>query len=95
MRDLACAGGRALLLARTQAALEKVAAGGEARIYPIDLTDAPMVEQLGRQITTEVGTPDIIINNPGAGRWLFVEETHPAEAMQIRKVNDDIYHPRT
>ncbi len=90
-KAMARAGGRVILLARTQAALEKVAAeimadGGEAGVYPIDLTDALAVEQVARQITAEVGTPDIVINNAGAGRWLFVEETSPAEAVQMMTV---------
>jgi short-subunit dehydrogenase len=87
-KAMARAGGRVLLLARTQTALEKVAAeivaaGGEAKVYPIDLTDAPKVEQVAKQILAEVGTPDLILNNAGAGRWLFVEETSSAEALQM------------
>ena len=84
-------GGQVLLLARTQPALETVAAeitahGGIARVYPVDLTDLTMAAQVARLIQTEVGTPDILINNAGAGRWLFVEETAPAEAVQMMAV---------
>jgi NADP-dependent 3-hydroxy acid dehydrogenase YdfG len=81
-------GGRVLLLARTVAALERMAAeiktmGGEAWVYPVNLSDAKAVEQTGRAIQQEVGVPDILINNAGAGRWLPVEETSPEEAVQM------------
>jgi short-subunit dehydrogenase len=75
-------------LSRTQTALEAVAAeitahGDTTRVYPVDLTDLTTATQVARLIQTEVGTPDILINNAGAGRWLFVEETSPAEAVQM------------
>jgi NAD(P)-dependent dehydrogenase (short-subunit alcohol dehydrogenase family) len=37
-------------------------------------------------IHKEIGTPDILINNASAGRWLFVEETTPTEAVQMMAV---------
>jgi len=81
-------GGRVVLLARTQAALEKVdrdisASGGEAKVYQIDLTDAEAVAKVAKTITAQIGTPDILMNNAGAGRWLFVDETSPAEAVEM------------
>jgi short-subunit dehydrogenase len=90
-KAMARTGGRVVLLARTQAALEQVAAdisasGGEAKAYPIDLTDAEAVAKVAKTITAQIGTPDILINNAGAGRWLFVEETSPAEAMEMMAV---------
>lgn len=90
-KAMARTGGRVVLLARTQVALEKVAAdistsGGEAKAYPIDLTDAEAVAKLAKTITAQNGTPDILINNAGAGRWLFVEETSPAEAVEMMTV---------
>jgi short-subunit dehydrogenase len=79
---------RLALLARTQADLEKVAdeiqnAGGQAQPFAVDLGDGEAAERVARLITTEMGTPDILINSAGAGRWLFVEETTPAEARQM------------
>lgn len=87
-RQLAQRGARVALLARTQTDLEKVAdeirrAGGQADAYPVDLGDGDAAERVARLITTELGPPDIIINSAGAGRWLFVEETTPAEAVQM------------
>jgi uncharacterized protein len=35
------------------------------------------------QILAEVGVPDLLVNNAGAGRWLPIAETTPAEASQM------------
>ncbi len=37
------------------------------------------VAGVARQIQADVGTPDVIVNNAGAGRHLFFEETEPDE----------------
>jgi len=72
-RAAAAGGARVLLLARTQAALEQVAAdiraaGSAATLYPVDLTDAGAVERVARTLLAECGTPDMVISNAGAGR---------------------------
>lgn len=90
-KAMAKAGGRLLLLARREDALRAVAdeitrAGGEARVYSVDLANATAVMDLARRITTEVGTPEIIVNNAGAGQWRFVEETSSEEAVQMMAV---------
>jgi len=90
-RAMAKAGGRVALLARSKELLDQVAAeinsaGGNARGYPVDLADADAVAMVAKQITEELGTPDIIINNAGAGKWLFVDETTPAQAVQMMAV---------
>ncbi len=77
-----------LLLARRKEALDKVADairsdGGTARVYPVDLSDANAVGVVAKQITEEAGTPDIVVNNAGAGQWKFVDETTPEEAVQM------------
>jgi len=87
-KAMARSGGRLLLLARNQVALEKVASeivanNGEAKVYPVDLADAEAVDRVTNKISVEVGTPDIIINNAGAGRWLFTEETSSQEAVEL------------
>ncbi|MCI0578236.1 MAG: SDR family NAD(P)-dependent oxidoreductase [Chloroflexi bacterium] len=79
-------GGRVALLARRQAALEEVAAeiaagGGTAWCYPVDLTDAAAVAGVAQAIQADVGTPDVVVNNAGSGRWWAVEETEPAEVV--------------
>jgi len=87
-REMAAAGAKVLLLARTQSKLDAVAgeirnAGGQAYVYPCDLSDADAVGATAERIKAEVGVPDILINNAGAGRWLAVEETDPAEAISM------------
>jgi NADP-dependent 3-hydroxy acid dehydrogenase YdfG len=60
--------------------------GEAASFYTTDLRDAAAVTSLSDRVTSEIGTPDIIVNNAGAGRWKFVEETTPAEAVDMMAV---------
>lgn len=90
-RAMASAGGKLLLLGRRQDALRSVAdeitqAGGEARIYTVDLADARAVMETANRIKVDVGTPDIIVNNAGSGKWRFIDETSPEEAVQMMAV---------
>ena len=90
-KAMAKAEGRVALLARSKEALDKLAAeiasaGSEARAYPVNLADASAVAAVTKRITQEMGAPDIIINNAGGGRWLFVDETTPEEAVQMMAV---------
>ena len=85
---MAAAGVKVVLLARTQSKLDAVAAdirtaGGEAFVYPCDLSDADAVNATAERIKAEVGVPDILVNNAGAGRWLAVEETDAKEAVAM------------
>lgn len=87
-RALANEGGRVVLLARTESSLATVAEdiavrGGRAWAYPVDLTDAAAVDRAAAHIRSVIGAPDIVVNNAGAGRWLFVEETTPDQAVQM------------
>jgi NADP-dependent 3-hydroxy acid dehydrogenase YdfG len=85
-RALADAGCRVLLVARRAGELQKVAASlgpAAAGIYPVDLANAPAVMEMADQITSTVGTPDIIVNNAGAGQWKFAHETAPEEAVRM------------
>jgi uncharacterized protein len=87
-QELAKAGARVLLVARRENQLREVAdsIGGAASVYPTDLSDPRAVDRLAERVTAEVGTPDIIVNNAGAGQWKFVEETTPTEAVQMMTV---------
>ena len=82
------AGEDVILLARDQARLEKIAAQirasqRRAYVYSIDLTDAPAVELVAQKIIAEVGVPDVIFNNAGAGKWQFIEETSAQDAVTM------------
>ncbi len=59
---------------------------GAATTYPVDLSNASAVAQLAERIGSTVGTPDIIVNNAGAGQWKFVDETTSEEAVQMMAV---------
>ncbi|MGB5220341.1 MAG: SDR family NAD(P)-dependent oxidoreductase [Polyangiales bacterium] len=87
-RAMAAAGAKVVLLARTQSKLDAVAedirgAGSEAFVYPCDFSDANAVSATATRIKAEVGVPDLLVNNAGAGRWLAVEETEPEEAVAM------------
>ncbi len=84
---LARRGARVLLVARSTHGLLRVAGrirerGGVAECCSVDLSDAAAVEQvLGARL--EADPPDIVVNSAGAGRWLYTEETSPAEMLQM------------
>ena len=84
-RSMASKGARVVLLARGEENLAAVvseieAAGGAAESHPIDLSDLDAVEELTGAIKAEGVVPDVIVNNAGIGRWLFIEET-PLQEM--------------
>jgi uncharacterized protein len=84
-------GAHVLLLARNVERLEAVAraiegAGGTASPYPVDLADADATAATAARIEREAGTPDILINNAGAGRWLPLLDTTPAVARTMMAV---------
>ena len=90
-RRYGASGARVLLLARNAERLGAVAdairrEGGAASVFPVDLSDALAIEEASARITREAGTPDILINNAGAGRWLPLIETTPQEARAMIEV---------
>ena len=87
-RALADGGAHVLLMARRRAALEEVAgairsAGGRASVYPADATDPAGVAEQMAALEAASGTPAIVVNNAGGGRWRFVTETEPQEAQDM------------
>jgi NAD(P)-dependent dehydrogenase (short-subunit alcohol dehydrogenase family) len=90
-KAMAKEGARVVLLARSEKALAQVAAeiasiGGIAWTYRVDLTDPKTIATIGTQISRQLGTPDIIINGAGAGKWRFIDETSPIEAVECMTV---------
>ncbi len=84
-RLLAAKGSHVILLARNADRLDKIAADirsrqGKADVYAVDLGDAKALAATAARIVAEHGTPDILINNAGAGRWLPLIETSAEEA---------------
>jgi short-subunit dehydrogenase/mannose-6-phosphate isomerase-like protein (cupin superfamily) len=87
-RKLARKGAKVLLLARGSEAMEQIAQEiraqhGFARAYAVDLGDAQAVQKTAEAIRSEFGSPDVLINNAGAGRFLYIEETEPDELHQM------------
>jgi short-subunit dehydrogenase len=84
-------GAHVLLLARNAERLCSVAdavreSGGTATAFPIDLADATAIEHTSAMIAREIGIPDVLINNAGAGRWLPLLKTTAEEALAMIEV---------
>ena len=74
-RVVARAGGHAVVVARTRPKLDELAAeieaaGGRATAYELDCSDREAVAQAAERIEQDIGTPDVLVNNAGAGRFL-------------------------
>jgi len=81
---LAKEGAHVVLIARSEADLIKVAtqikeSGGVAHVFASDLVDAAATSNVAQIILKAHGVPDLLVNNAGAGRWLFAEETPEGE----------------
>jgi len=86
--ELAREGVRVVALARSRDKLitlqsEITDAGGKVHIFSVDLSKSAMLEKTAQQILKTVGTPDIIINNAGAGVWKETEATTHAENLEM------------
>lgn len=87
-RAFAKAGANVILVARRQELVARLAdeinrEGGKAHGYAADLTVASDVEGFANWVFGKYGVPDAVINNAGAGRFLFIEETTPEEAVDM------------
>ncbi|MGI9534764.1 MAG: SDR family NAD(P)-dependent oxidoreductase [Thermodesulfobacteriota bacterium] len=90
-KEFAIQGAKVLLLARNEKNLQKVANeiisnGGEAEIFPVDVSDYNAVQETTEKIKKDIGVPDIIFNNAGGGKWRFIEETDYKEAVDMISV---------
>jgi len=69
-RRIGEAHGEVVLVARGREKLNETAAavkqaGGEAHVYPCDLTDLDAIETMAEQVLSDLGRVDILINNAG------------------------------
>jgi short-subunit dehydrogenase len=83
-RRFATEGGHVALLARTESDLEDVAAsvretGGEASVFPVDLSKRDAVEAVAGEIRADLGVPDILVNSAGVGSWVSAWEAEPGD----------------
>jgi len=87
-RELGLRGARVLLVARSEGPLRDLAQeiGMRAAAYPTDVSDPDAVAAMAERVRSEVGVPDVIVNNAGAGRFLFIEETSAEELVQMTAV---------
>jgi short-subunit dehydrogenase len=82
---------RIVLVARSEEKLAAVAdevrgRGSAAYIFPFDLANTSELSGLAAAVRDEAGDPDILINNAGAGRWMFLESTTPDEILEMTAV---------
>jgi len=84
-RHLVDRGFRVTLLARGREALERIAAelGDGATTAACDAASGDEVLAMAERLRRERGAPDAIVHCAGAGRGLRVEETSPAEALEM------------
>ena len=81
-----------LLTARRQERLEKlqveiISQGGRADIYHVDLSVEKERENLFKQIDSDIGAIDILINNAGFGWYGFFHDMKWKLAKQMSEVN--------
>jgi short-subunit dehydrogenase len=90
-------GCRLALVARSAPNLKRMAAAclrlgaAETAIFPCDVTDASAVAKLGREVRSQLGSPDVLINNAGLFRAASflrttVEEFDTLCAANLRSV---------
>jgi len=88
-RAAATRNARLALLARSEAKLARVAAEvGALSQTPVfyravDLSDPQQVAAVAGEISSQLGIPDVLLNNAGAGRWLSLIETEPAAVAEM------------
>jgi short-subunit dehydrogenase len=90
-RALAARGSHVLLLARNGDRLHSVAdeirgRGGQADAFAVDLSDPKAIAAVAQRLVATHGSPHILINNAGAGRWLPILETPAEEVAQMMAV---------
>jgi 3-oxoacyl-[acyl-carrier protein] reductase len=86
-RELASAGARVAVAARTREQIEQVAReiGGVA--VEVDVTDAAAVERMVKETENELGAIDILVANAGTGNGGAVWEGEPDEWWRTFEVN--------
>ncbi len=88
---VAAKGARVVLVARGAQGLseraERIAAnGGRAVVHQADLADGDQITALAERVLGEFGAPDVLVNNAGVGRWLFLDDTEPDELLGMAAV---------
>ncbi|MDX2437645.1 MAG: SDR family NAD(P)-dependent oxidoreductase [Acidobacteriota bacterium] len=87
-RLLAADGWRVVLVARRAERLQGLAddigaAGGEAMVEALDAADGLAVDAMAERVFSQWGSPSLVVNSAGAGVWRFLEETAPAQTVEM------------
>jgi uncharacterized protein len=82
---IASRGSHVLLLDRDAERLELVAdairgQGRHADTYAVDLSEPDAISATAQELVAAHGSPDVLVNNAGLGRWLSILETSAEEA---------------
>ena len=90
-KEFAKQGANVLLVARNEVKLKQVVnkiseEGGTAKYFTADVSDYNEVIKLADKVKSEVGVPDILINNAGQGIWKFIDETDYHEVSEMMAV---------
>ncbi|TAM10753.1 MAG: SDR family oxidoreductase [Nevskiaceae bacterium] len=80
-KKLAAAGAKVILVARTREKLEDTqhiiqANGGEAYVYPCDLTDLDAIDVMAAAVLKDFGHVDVLVNNAGRSIRRAVAESY-------------------
>lgn len=80
-----------VLIARNEEKLKQIAtsiqsSGTKAVYYPVDLSNSYAISNAAQKIISDLGVPDILINNAGQGQWKFLQDTTPEEIQQMMTV---------
>lgn len=91
-RAFAAEGAKVGLIARSVEALENTAQevrelGGEALVLPIDVSEAPAVEEAAEHVVAEWGRVDIWVNNAMVSVFAPVRQMEAAEFRRVTEVN--------
>ena len=75
-------------VARRSARLEELKSSlteGAERFFveALDASDGAAVQAMARRVLEAHGAPRAVVNSAGAGRWKFIEETSPEEAITM------------
>lgn len=78
-------GAQVILVARSADKIATMAddLGVTAIAAPCDAADADQVAQMARTLLQDHGAPDVILHCAGAGQWKTVQDTSPAEAVEM------------
>lgn len=87
-RALGAARWTVVLVARGRVQLEVVqqsitAGGGRAVMEALDAADGRQVLEMADRVRRETGAPSLVVNCAGVGAWKFLEETPPAETLEM------------